>query len=82
MLDEHLEPDSTSPWVHEDSLPDIEAAKEYLKEVLYQLYVEGDTDKLENSLEELCGCFDISLPSEELILKKKDPIMTCLKSIN
>jgi hypothetical protein len=58
-------------WIHEDELPDLEHAKNMLISVRNAIYDTGDIETLEDCLEELLACFELSIPKSEPRLEKK-----------
>jgi hypothetical protein len=48
-------------YIHEDDLPDIESAREFLVGIQECVYQTGDVGKLEYQLEELCAILDCKL---------------------
>lgn len=58
-------------WIHEDDLPDLEHAKNMLISVRNAIYDTGDIENLEDCLEEVLACFNLSIPKTEPRLEKK-----------
>lgn len=50
---------------------DYEHAREYLQGVIEAIYETGNIGLLQNDLEEVLGCFQMSLPNKEPKLTKK-----------
>jgi len=71
-LDPYCDFDPMEDWVHVDELKKYDAAEEFLKEVINQVYNTGDVIALEDALEELANVFDIKLPRKEPKLTTKD----------
>lgn len=66
-------------YVHIDSLPDFDHVKDHLEGVLQAMYVTGNVDALERSLEEVLAQFDMEIPrNEPVITKKKESFSTKL----
>lgn len=57
-------------WVHKDDLPDYDHAKNMLESITNAVYETGDTEQLEDCLEELLACFDIKIPNKKPLLEK------------
>jgi len=60
-LDDEFESDS-----------DIVCARQWIEAVLDHLYITGDVDKLEESLEELCAFLDCEMPNKPLKVQKRE----------
>ena len=75
MYEPPLEPfddfDLMDEWVPVDELSKYDNAKEFLKEVVNQIYYVGDVDALEDALDELTGVFDLKLPSKHPIIRRR-----------
>ena len=68
-LEPYCDFDPMDGWVHVDELSKYDDAKEFLKEVINQIYNVGNLDDLENALDELVNIFGIRLPSKQPIIK-------------
>jgi len=69
MLDEHY---------HNDRFMqnfDLDAAKDYLSGCLESIYENGDIDKLEHCLEELCYVLNVPFAGKTLKIEKKDHLL-------
>ncbi len=56
------------PEVEGDSTPndfEYDEAKEWLKDLIHQVYNTGDIDDIERSLEEVACKFELNLPAKE-----------------
>jgi len=60
-----------SCWIHKDELPDLDHAKSMLENALIAIYQTGDIETLEDSLDELTGCFDLKMPKGRPALEKR-----------
>ena len=45
-------------YIHEDDLPDLDSARDFITGIQECVYQSGDVDKLEGYLEELCAIMD------------------------
>lgn len=66
--------DPYEEWVHVDELDKYDDAEQFLKEVINHIYNTGNTNELENSLDELAGVFNLKLPNKEPKLTNKDEL--------
>lgn len=57
--------------VHIDEVEKYQEAAGYIKEIIQQIYVTGDIEKLEDQLEELSGVFDLKIPETAPKIQKK-----------
>lgn len=57
-------------WIHEDEIPDLDAAKSSLEAILRDVYVTGSPEDLEANLMQICALFDLEVPSGKPFLKQ------------
>ena len=58
-------------WVLESEVPHIEICRDQLLRIVEAVYVTGDIDSLESSLEDVLGQFDLSMPGKTPVIQKK-----------
>lgn len=58
-------------YVHIDEVAKYAEAADYIKEIIKQIYVTGDIEKLEDQLEELSGVFNLKIPETPPKIQKK-----------
>lgn len=59
-------------WVQEDSLPNFDDTKDFLKGIVESLYETGNVEQLEHCIEELCFQYDVKFKEKEPKLKNKE----------
>ncbi|MGL5264487.1 MAG: hypothetical protein ACRDAI_07995 [Candidatus Rhabdochlamydia sp.] len=73
-LDDWNEPDFDPPtpadygWIHEDDIPDLDNTKCFVEGILESVYLTGNIEKLEDCLDEICGQFDLKLPTTKPVI--------------
>ena len=63
--------DPYEDYVHIDELAKYEEAADYLKDMIRQVYEEGNVTLFEDALEDLAAIFDINLPKKAPKIEKK-----------
>lgn len=59
-------------YVKVDDLPDFDMTTDYLYGCMEALYMDGDIEKLERCLEELCGQFKVNYSKRTLKIENKE----------
>jgi len=67
--DDYMGPEDNG-WIHEDDLPDLDHGKAMMLSVINAIYETGDTEQLEDCLDELAALFDLRLPKKNPKLEK------------
>ena len=62
-------------YVHRSLLPDQDQVHDFVNGILESVYTTGDTDKLENCLEELCDLLGVEFKLGNCALEKKKDLM-------
>lgn len=68
---EEIEP-TPEGWVREEELPNFNDTRDYLQGIMEALYKDGNVEKLEDCLEELCGLYDVEFKLGVPQLEKKN----------
>jgi len=62
-------------YTHENDMPDIETAKDYVQGIVESLYETGDVEPLDSMLDELCHALGMKFEHRELKIQQKEEKM-------
>ena len=62
-------------YIYIDDLPDLDHLKDHVQGLLVALYVTGDVNNMEQSLEEICNELDIEFKADDPKLSKKPDLI-------
>jgi hypothetical protein len=63
--------DPSAEFVHIDELSKYDSAGDLLKQIIKTVYITGNVNDFEDSLDELCDIFDLKIPYSKPLIRGK-----------